>query len=251
MKEFEGKVVLVTGGTSGIGTAVAKAFAIEGAKVVLTGRRTDLGGEVVESIKHEGGEAFFIKTDVRNPDDVKRMVDDTVKKYGGLNIAVNNAGVEQNFTPLSNQTLEDYDFIMETNLRGVWLSAKYETAVMMGSGGGAIINMSSIFGVVGAPLAPLYVASKHAVIGLTKALALEFAEEGIRVNAVLPGAVSTPMIGRFAKDQKTVQYLNSLHPVGRIAESEEITGAVLYLASDRASFVTGTSLRVDGGFTAQ
>jgi NAD(P)-dependent dehydrogenase (short-subunit alcohol dehydrogenase family) len=179
------------------------------------------------------------------------MVSETTKRFGKLDIAFNNAGVEQYFKPLIDQTIEDYDFITETNIRGVWLSMKAEIPAMLENGGGVIINTSSIFGVVGAAMAPLYVASKHAVIGLTKAVALEYAQRGIRVNAVLPAAIETPMIGRFAKDEQTQQYLKSLHPVGRLGQSEEVAGTVLWLASDRASFVTGTSIKVDGGYTAQ
>ena len=251
MSEFEGKVVLVTGGTSGIGESVARSFASDGAKVVFTGRRQEQGDEITASIKSSGGESTFVQTDVRKPEDVEKMVVDTVAKYGDLDIAVNNAGVEQNFTPLLNQTLDDYDFVMETNVRGVWLSCKHEIASMLNKGGGSIVNVSSVAGVIGMAMAPLYIASKHAVIGLTKSLALEFAQQNIRINVVLPGAIETPMIGRFARDEETTKYLQSLHPVGRIGKSEEVTEAIKYLASEKASFTTGTSLRVDGGFTAQ
>lgn len=251
MSEFEGKVVLVTGGTSGIGESVARSFASDGAKVVLTGRRREQGDQIVAGIRSSGGIAEFVRTDVRKPEDVEKMVADTVSKFGELNIAVNNAGVEQNFAPLLDQTLEDYDFVMETNVRGVWLSCKHEVASMLKAGGGSIVNVSSVAGVVGMAMAPLYIASKHAVIGLTKSLALEFAQQNIRVNVVLPGAIDTPMIGRFARDEETTNFLRSLHPVGRIGNPDEVTEAVKFLASEKASFTTGTSLRVDGGFTAQ
>lgn len=251
MKDFKGKIALVTGGTSGIGTAVAKAFAKEGAKVMLAGRRDELGNDVVESIEKDGGQAAFIKTDVRKPADIGRMVDETVSVYGRLDIAINNAGVEQKFTPLNEQTLDDFDYVMETNVRGVWLSIKHEVEAMRKTGGGSIVNVSSIAGVVAMPQIPIYVASKHAVIGLTKSLALEFAQQGIRINVVLPAVIATPMIDRFAKDEAKVEYLNSLHPVGRIGKPDEVADAVLWLASEHASFVTGTSLRVDGGYTAQ
>ena len=245
------KVVLVTGGTSGIGESAARSFAADGAKVVFTGRRQENGDEIVASIAENGGEASFVRTDVRNPEDIEKMVADTIAKYGDLDVAVNNAGVEQNFTPLLDQTLDDYDFVMETNVRGVWLSCKHEVASMLKSGGGSIINVSSVAGVIGMAMAPLYIASKHAVIGLTKSLALEFAQQRIRINAVLPGAIETPMIGRFARDEETTKYLESLHPIGRIGKSDEVTEAIKFLASEKASFTTGTSLRVDGGFTAQ
>jgi len=251
MGQFEGKIVLVTGATSGIGQSTAEAFARDGAKVVLTGRREEKGNAVVDKIKDAGGEALFVQTDVRQPEEIKNMVARTVEHFGQLDIAVNNAGVEQVFTPLQEQTLEDFDFIMETNVRGVWLSIQEEAKAMLKSGGGAIVNVSSVAGVIGMPMIPLYVASKHAVVGLTKGLALEFAKQNIRINVVLPGAVSTPMIDRFAKTEETTAYLNSLHPIGRIADAEEVADSILHLASEKASFITGTSLRVDGGFTAQ
>ena len=251
MAEFEGKVALVTGGTSGIGAVTAEVFAKEGAKVLLTGRREDKGGEVVEKIKSSGGEATFVRTDVQIEDDVKNMVDTTVEKYGRIDFAVNNAGVEQNMKPLLDQTEEDFDFVTNINVKGVWLSLREEIRAMLKTGGGSIVNISSIAGVIGMANMPIYIASKHAVIGLTKSIALEFAQQNIRVNAVLPAVIETPMIDRFAQDEQTAQYLKSLHPVGRIGKSEEVAEAILWLCSDRASFVTGTSLRVDGGFTAQ
>ena len=252
MGEFDGKVVLITGGTSGIGTAAANAFASEGAKVVISGRREDLGKKVVDSIKSNGGEAAFVKTDVCVPQEIKDMVSRTVDLYGRLNIAVNNAGVEQNFTPLGEQTLDDYSHVMDTNVRGVWLSIQHETGAMLETGGGSIVNVSSIAGVIAMPMMPIYVASKHAVVGLTKSLALEFAQQGIRINAVLPAVIDTPMIDRFARgDEAQEEYLDSLHPVGRIGKPEEVADAILWLASEKASFVTGTSVRIDGGFTAQ
>ncbi len=251
MSEFQGKVVLITGGTSGIGTATAGAFAREGAKVVITGRRKDKGNEVVEAIKSDGGEAAFFKADVQIAEDVKNMVAKTIETFGKLDIAVNNAGVEQNFTPLADQTEDDYQFVMDTNVKGVWLSMKEEIPAMLEAGGGAIVNVSSVAGVIGMPTIPLYIASKHAVIGLTKSIALEYAQHGIRVNVVLPGAIETPMVDRFAKDEETLQYLNSLHPIGRVGKPSEVADSILWLCSDKSSFVTGTSVRVDGGFTAQ
>ncbi|NNE67549.1 MAG: SDR family oxidoreductase [Pyrinomonadaceae bacterium] len=251
MGEFEGKVALVTGGTSGIGEATVKSFAREGAKVAFTGRRAAEGNSISAAVSEEGGDAYFIEADIRNPEHVERMVNKTVEMYGRLDFAINNAGVEQFFKPLVDQTLEDFDFIVETNLRGVWLSMKAEIPAILESGGGAIVNTSSIFGVVAAAMNPLYVATKHAVIGLTKSAALEFAQKGIRVNAVLPAAIETPMIDRFAKDEETEKFLTSLHPIGRMGKPEEVAETVLWLCSERSSFVTGTSVRVDGGYTAQ
>lgn len=252
MGEFEGKVALITGGTSGIGTAVAQAFAREGAKVVVTGRREEKGNEVVEKIKANGGEAIFVRTDVQKADDIKNMVAKTIENFGRLDFAVNNAGVEQYFKPLSEQTEEVYNMVMDTNVKGVWMSMKEEIPAMLETGGGSIVNISSIAGVVGMANGPIYVASKHAVIGLTKSIALEFAQQNIRVNAVLPAAIETPMIDRFTQgEEEAYKYFESLHPVGRVGKPEEVADACVWLCSDKSSFVTGSSIRVDGGFTAQ
>ena len=252
MGEFEGKVALITGGTSGIGTATAEAFAKEGAKVVVTGRREDKGSEVIEKINTDGGEAIFVKTDIQKAEDVKNMVAKTIENFGRLDFAINNAGVEQYFKPLSEQTEEVYNMVMDTNVKGVWMSMKEEIPAMLETGGGAIVNTSSIAGVVGMANGPIYVASKHAVIGLTKSVALEFAQQNIRVNAVLPAAIETPMIDRFTQGQEEAyKYFESLHPVGRVGKPEEVADACVWLCSNKSSFVTGTSVRVDGGFTAQ
>lgn len=253
MAEFEGKVALVTGGTSGIGTAVAESFACEGAKVVLTGRREKEGNEIAEKINQNGGEAMFVQTDIQKTEDVKNMVAKTVEKFGRLDFAVNNAGVEQYFQPLPKQKEKIYDLVMNTNVKGVWLSLKEEIpAILETAGGGSVINMSSVFGVVGSAMGPLYSASKHAVIGMTKSVALEYAKQNVRVNAVLPAAIETPMIERFSQgDKDTFNFLKSLHPIGRVGRPEEVADACVWLCSDKASFVTGTSIRVDGGFTAQ
>lgn len=252
MAEFEGKVALITGGTSGIGTAVSEAFAKEGAKVVVTGRREDKGNEVVEKIKANGGEAIFVRTDIQKAENVKNMVEKTVETFGRLDFAVNNAGVEQYFKPLAEQSEDVYHLVMDTNVKGVWMSLKEEIPAMLETGGGAVVNISSIAGVVGMANGPIYVASKHAVIGLTKAIALEFAQQNVRVNAVLPAAIETPMIDRFTQGQEEAyKYFESLHPVGRVGKPEEVADACIWLCSDKSSFVTGSSIRVDGGFTAQ
>lgn len=252
MKEFERRVALITGGTSGIGTAVAEAFAKAGAKVVITGRREDLGNQVAEKIKQNGGEALFVQTDIQNAKEVKNMVKQTVETYGRLDFAVNNAGVEQYFKPLAEQSEKVYDLVMNTNVKGVWMSLQAEIpAILETAGGGAVVNVSSIFGVVGAGLAPLYSASKHAVIGLTKSVALEFAKQNVRVNAILPAAIKTPMIERFASNDDTKKFLTSLHPIGRLGKPEEVADACVWLCSDKASFITGSSITIDGGYTAQ
>ncbi len=250
-KSFSGKVALVTGGTSGIGKATAIEFARAGAKVVLTGRREKEGAQVVAEIKKLGGDAAFVRADVAKDSDVKRMVDFTVDKFGRLDVAFNNAGVEW-MGPLDQATEAEYRRVFDVNVWGVLNSMRHEIPAMLKTGGGAIVNTSSVAGHVGMGQVSVYIASKHAVEGLTKALALEFAKQNIRINAVAPGAIATEMFDRFAgKHSEVLDSLQSLIPVGRIGASEEIAAAVLYLCSDDAKFTTGTSLVVDGGFIAQ
>jgi len=252
MGSFQGKVALVTGGTSGIGRASAVAFAREGAKIVITGRREREGQETVDLIKKAGGEATFIKTDVAKERDVKAMVEETVKTYGRLDYAFNNAGIEGNIAPLVEQSIDNYEAVLGINVKGVFLSMKYEIPEMLKTGGGAIVNMSSVGGLIGFPGMSLYIASKHAVLGLTKSAALEHAKSGIRINSVCPAAIETVMVDRFVgKEGESRQQLAGMHPIGRMGKPEEIASAVLYLCSDGASFITGQSLTVDGGFTAQ
>jgi len=246
---FEGKVALVTGGTSGIGKATAIAFARAGAKVVLTGRREKEGEAVVKEIKKLGGDAAFIRTDIVKDTDVKAMVDFTIEKFGRLDIAFNNAGVEWK-GPLEQATEAEYRRIFDTNVWGVLDSMRHEIPVMLKNGGGAIVNTSSVAGHVGLAQVSIYIASKHAVEGLTKSAALEFAKQNIRINAVAPGVIATEMFDRFAGDELRDQ-IASIVPVGRVGVGEEIAAAVLYLASDVAKFTTGTSLIVDGGWVAQ
>ena len=248
---MKGKVALITGGTAGIGRTTALAFAREGAQVALSGRREKEGNEVVAEIKAAGGEAIFIKTDIAIDAEVNAMVEQTVAAFGRLDYAFNNAGVEQNGTATAKQTEEEFDRVMNTNVKGVWLSQKYEIAAMLASGGGAIVNNSSIAGLVGMAGMGIYIASKHAVIGLTKATALEVARKGIRVNAVAPAAIETRMFNDFAKTDEQQKMMASLHPIGRIGKPEEIAEAVVFLCSDKASFITGETLAIDGGWTAQ
>jgi NAD(P)-dependent dehydrogenase (short-subunit alcohol dehydrogenase family) len=250
MSSFKNKVALVTGGTSGIGRATAIAFAREGAKVVVAGRREKEGNETVRQIKAAGGEALFVKTDVTKENEVKALIDKTLQTYDRLDYAFNNAGVEETPTEFSARTEEEFDKIMDANVKGVWLSMKHQIPALLKTGG-AIVNNSSALGVIAMAGVAVYSASKHAVIGLTKAVALEYAKNGIRINAVLPAAIETDMFNRFAADEQTRDYVNSLHPIGRIGKSEEIADAVLWLCSDKSSFVTGHSLVLDGGFTAQ
>ena len=247
---FTGKVALVTGGTSGIGKAAAIAFARAGTKVVLTGRREKEGAQVVAEIKKLGGEAAFVRADVAKDGDVKKMVDFTVDKFGKLDVALNNAGVEWK-GPLDQATEAEYRRVFDINVWGVLNSMRHEIPAMLKNGGGAIVNTSSAAGHVGLPQVSVYIASKHAVEGLTKAAALEFAKQNIRINAVAPGVIATEMLDRFAgKEGEMRDSLASITPAGRIGASEEIAAAVLYLASDAAKFTTGASLVVDGGFIA-
>jgi NAD(P)-dependent dehydrogenase (short-subunit alcohol dehydrogenase family) len=252
MARFTNKVVLVTGGTSGIGKAAAIAFAKEGAKVVLSGRREKEGLAVVEEIKKAGGTAHFVQVDVAKEADVKRLVGETVAKFGRLDVAFNNAGVEW-MGALTDATEADYRKLFDINVWGVLASMKHEIPAMLKTGGGAIINTSSVAGHIGLPGASVYIATKHAVEGLTKTAALEYAKQGIRVTAVAPAAIETDMVDRFVGGEGSEQRkgLAGMHPVGRMGKSEEIAEAVLYLASDAAKFTTGISLPVDGGWLAQ
>jgi NAD(P)-dependent dehydrogenase (short-subunit alcohol dehydrogenase family) len=252
MNEFQGKVALVTGGTSGIGRAAAIAYAREGANVVVAGRRVAEGEETVRLVRSQGREAIFVPTDVAQEQQVKSLIARTLERFGRLDFAFNNAGIEQAPTPFLEQTMETYDQVMDINVKGVWLSMKYEIPAMLKSGGGSIVNTSSGLGVIGMPGIEIYVASKHAVIGLTKSAALEFGKQGIRVNAVLPAAIDTEMFQRFVGENSEFRtQATALHPIGRIGKSEEIADAAIWLSSTKSSFVTGHSLLVDGGFTAQ
>ncbi|MBE9007533.1 SDR family oxidoreductase [Fortiea sp. LEGE XX443] len=246
------KVALVTGGTSGIGRATAIAYAQQQAKVVVVGRRMDEGEETVRLIKEAGGEAIFVQADVTKEADVKAMVDKAVSLFGRLDIAFNNAGTVGENPSLIEQTEAEYDRTMNVNVKGVWLSMKYEIAQMLKQGSGAIVNTSSGAGVVAVPTQSLYTASKHAVIGLTKAAALQYAKAGIRINVVAPAAIETDMFEAATGGQDEVKaYITGLHPIGRIGTPLEVANAVLFLSSDLASFITGETLMVDGGYVAQ
>jgi NAD(P)-dependent dehydrogenase (short-subunit alcohol dehydrogenase family) len=252
MKEFEGKVALVTGGGSGIGRATALAFARRGAQVVIGDRDVQRGEETVSIISDAGGTASFRETDVLVAPQVEALVDHAIAKYGRLDAAFNNAGIEGDVRSLVEQTEANYDSVMDVNVKGVWLSVKYEIPRMLEQGGGAIVNCSSVAGVIGFPGIGIYVASKHAVIGLTKTAALEYSAKGIRINAVNPGLINTEMAERLAAGIGTSkEELAPLHAIGRIGRVEEVADVVLWLCSDKASFITGHSLIVDGGFTAR
>jgi NAD(P)-dependent dehydrogenase (short-subunit alcohol dehydrogenase family) len=249
-KELEGKVGLVTGGTSGIGRDTAVLFAKAGAKVVVAGRREVEGNETVELVRAVGGDALFVKADVSKAVEVEALVKKTVEKFGRLDVAFNNAGIEGVWVPIISQTEKDWDRT-DINLKGVWLCLKYELRQMLKQGGGgAIVNMSSIAGLMGSAGAATYVASKHGVIGLTKAAALENARNGIRVNVVCPAVIETAMGERIFGAPELNKYAVSLHPLGRFGKPMEIAEAVVWMCSDRASFMTGQPLVLDGGFLA-
>ncbi|MDH3491506.1 MAG: SDR family oxidoreductase [Gammaproteobacteria bacterium] len=252
MADFDGKIALVTGGGTGIGRATAIAFAREGASVVIGNRNSKAGEAVVKAIQDNGGQASFLRTDVSSEEDVKALIEHAVATYGRLDVAFNNAGIGGAAGPLADQTSDNFDAIMGINVKGVWMSMKYEIREMLKTGGGAIVNNSSVGGLVGFASVGIYSASKHAVMGLTKSAALEYSAHGVRVNAVNPAVIRTPMAEGLAKMRKgKPDDFAAMHPIGRIGEPEEVAEAVLWLCSDKASFVTGTAMCVDGGFTVQ
>jgi NAD(P)-dependent dehydrogenase (short-subunit alcohol dehydrogenase family) len=250
-RELEGKVALITGGTSGIGRDTAILFAKAGAKVVIAGRREAEGNETADQVRAAGGEALFVKTDVSKAAEVENLVKKTVEKFARLDVAFNNAGTEGKPGPIISQSEEDWDRTMNVNLKGVWLCLKYEIRQMLKQGGGgAIVNMGSIIGLMGWAGAATYSASKHGVIGLTKSAALENAKNRIRVNAICPAVVETPMGERAFGAPEIKKYSIGLHPLGRFGKPMEIAEAVLWMCSERSSFMTGQPLVLDGGFLA-
>jgi NAD(P)-dependent dehydrogenase (short-subunit alcohol dehydrogenase family) len=250
MKRFEGKVICVTGGNSGIGRATALAFAREGAQVVIAARRENLGLEVVQEIKKDGGEAAFVKTDVTVPSDLENLFQKIKNTYGRLDCAFNNAGVGGPMARLARQTTETWDLVMNTNLKGVWLCMKYEIQQMLEQGGGVIVNTASTAGISGSPGSAIYSASKHGVVGLTRSAAAEYATKKIRINSVCPGPIATPMLedGFTLRPEMKDAYLATI-PMGRFGIPEEISGAVLWLCSNEASFMTGYLMTIGGGQT--
>jgi NAD(P)-dependent dehydrogenase (short-subunit alcohol dehydrogenase family) len=243
-------VVLITGALTGIGRATAHAFAQQGAKVVVSGRRDDVGQTLATELRATGAEAEFIRADVRHEADVQNLVDKTVARFGRLDIAVNNAGTEGKPGPVTEQTAESYAATFDTNVLGVILSMKHELRVMQAQGSGSIVNLSSTMGHRGAPGASLYTASKHAVEGLTKSAALEGAAFGVRVNAVAPGPVETGMLNRFTGNADRKAGLVAGIPLKRAGRPEEIADAIVFASSDKASFITGQIIAVNGGKTA-
>src|ERR1700730_17500311 len=242
--------VLITGALTGIGRATALAFAREGARIVVSGRHADKGKALVSELQEIGAEATFIKSDVRHDDQVRALVDETVKQFGRLDVAVNNAGTEGNPGPLTDQTAESYAATFDTNVLGTLLSMKHELRVMLPQGSGSIVNVSSTYGRVGAAGASVYVASKHAVEGLTKSAALEVAGTGVRVNVVAPGTTDTGMLTRFTNTDDNKAALVSTVPLKRLATPEEIAHVIAFVASAQASYMTGASIPVDGAMSA-
>ncbi|WP_043684136.1 SDR family NAD(P)-dependent oxidoreductase [Streptomyces xylophagus] len=247
---MDNPVVLITGGLTGIGRAAAVAFAKQGANVVVAGRRDEAGKALVEELRGLGSWAEFVNADVRDEDDVRAMVDDTVTRFGRLDIAVNNAGTEGRPSPITDQSAETYNATFDTNVLGVLLSMKHQVRVMKEQGSGSIVNISSTYGHEGAAGASVYVGSKHAVEGITKSVALEVAASGIRVNGVAPGPTDTGMLTRFTGTPENKAALVSEVPLARLGLSEEVAAAIVFIASDEASFITGHILNADGGHSA-
>ncbi len=245
-----GKVAIVTGASSGIGRATALAFAREGVKVVVSDVNVPGGEETVRLIKEQGGEAIFVRCDVSQESEVKALVEATLAEYGRLDFACNNAGIGGDLAPTADYTLEGWNRVIGINLTGAFLCMKYEIPAMLKQGGGAIVNMASILGHVGFAGAPAYVASKHGLIGLTKNAAIEYAKQGIRVTAVCPAFIHTPMVDDGLTPEAKAQ-VEAAHPMGRMGNPEEIAELVVFLCSDGASFMTGNPILVDGGYVAQ
>lgn len=250
MKTLEKKVAIVTGGGSGIGRAIAVLYASEGAKIVVSDVDEKGGNETVDQIKSKGGDAIFVKSDTSKPEDSRNVVDEAVKKFGGLHIAVNNAGIGGPIQQTADYPFESWEKVIGINLSGVFYGMHYQLKAILKSGGGSIVNVASILGKVGTKGSPAYVASKHGVIGLTEAAALEYANQNVRINSIGPGYIQTPLLTK-SLDETAMKSLVGLHPIGRLGTSEEVAELALWLNSDKASFVTGAYYNVDGGYLAQ
>lgn len=249
MNDLKNKVAIVTGGGSGIGREIAYKYAVEGAKVVVADVDEKGGNETVANITKNGGDAVFIKSDTSKPEQCKSLVDDTVKKYGALHIACNNAGVGGPAAPTGEYPIDGWDKVISINLSGVFYGMRYQIPAILAAGGGAIVNMASILGWVGFKNCVAYVAAKHGVLGLTQNAAVEYAAQNVRVNAIGPGFITTPLLTKNL-DAAALKWLETLHPIGRLGKPEEVAELALWLSSDKASFVTGSYYTIDGGYTA-
>ena len=249
MKTLENKVAVVTGGGSGIGRSICLLYAAEGARVVVSDINEQVGQETASQITSAGGEAVFVRADTSSPEDNRSLVDQAVSRFGALHVAVNNAGIGGPLSPTGEYPVDGWDRVIAINLSGVFYGMRYQIPAMLESGGGSVVNVASILGSVGTRLSPAYVAAKHGVVGLTKTAALEYAPRGIRINAIGPGYILTPLLEQL--DEPTMKGLVDLHPMGRLGNPEEVAQLALWLNSDRASFVTGSYYPVDGGYLAQ
>lgn len=251
MKQLEHKVAIITGAGAGIGRETALLLAKEGAKVVVSDIDVQAGERVVKEIESAAGEAIFVKADTSNPDDHKSLVDKTLEKFGRLDIAVNNAGIGGPLVPVGEYPIDGWDKVIGINLSGVFYGMNRQIPAMLKSGGGSVINIASILGSVGTLNAAGYVASKHGVVGLTKAAAIDYAKQNIRINAIGPGYVYTNLVNEETMGKDGIKALENLHPLGRLGKASEIAEMILWLASDRSSFTTGAYYPVDGGYLAQ
>jgi NAD(P)-dependent dehydrogenase (short-subunit alcohol dehydrogenase family) len=250
MKTSQAKTAIITGAASGIGEAASLLFASNGVNIVVSDIDETKGNTIVQKIKNQGGEAIFVKTDVSAPEQCRLLVETTVKTFGGVHYCFNNAGIGGESNPVAEMSIEGWNKMIATNLNSVFYCMKYQIAQMMKQGGGAIVNNSSILGSVGFAHASAYVAAKHGVVGLTRAAAIEYSKLGIRVNAVGPGFINTPLLTKAGMEDEAKKALVTLHPIGRLGESKEVAELVFWLCSDKASFVTGSYYPVDGGYLA-
>lgn len=249
MKKLQNKSAIITGAGSGIGQAIAILYASEGASVIVSDISEKGGNETVSRITSAGGKAVFVKADTASASDHEKLVNAALKEFGGLHIAVNNAGIGGPIAPTGEYPIDGWEKVISINLSGVFFGLRYQIPAMLKSGGGSIVNMASILGMAGTANSPAYVAAKHGVVGLTKTAALEYAAKNIRINSVGPGYISTPLLD--ALDEATMKALVGLHPIGRLGTSEEVARLCLFLNSDDASFITGSYYNVDGGYLAQ